>query len=54
LVVATWKTDPRGRGLHISVDPFGSLSGVVLRRIEEEAADIGRFLGTQVSVGLVR
>ena len=49
-VVGTWKPDRRGRTLAIRVQPFGRLSSPAMGAVEEEVADIGRFLGVEAAM----
>jgi hypothetical protein len=45
-VVATWR-HRRDRGAaRVDLSPFGDLEAEVVARVAEEAADVGRFLGT--------
>ena len=49
-VAGTWRHERRGKKLVIEVAPFGRLSREAAGMIEEEAEDIGRFLGYPVSL----
>jgi hypothetical protein len=48
--VATWKAERRRGRLELSVAPFGRLASDVLRGVEQETADIGRFIESETSV----
>ena len=49
-VVGTWKAERRGRRVDVHARPFGTLPRPVMRGIEEEVADVGRFLGVDAAM----
>jgi hypothetical protein len=50
VAVGTWRAERRRHRADLSVSPFRKLSSQARRAIEEEAADVGRFLELQTSV----
>jgi len=48
----TWKTKRSRGGLSLVVEPFESLGPDVVRGLEEEAEDLGRFLELEVALNL--
>jgi len=44
--IGTWSSERTSDGLRVDVRGFGSLDRPLRRRIDEDARDIGRFLGT--------
>ena len=50
VAVATWRAERRRDRVELSVSPFRKLSSRARRAIEEEAADVGRFLELETSV----
>jgi Winged helix DNA-binding domain len=48
--VAVWASAKRRQHLRVTVEPFDRLPAAVRAGLEAEAADLGRFLGTSVSV----
>ena len=53
-VAGTWRSRSAGGRLEIAVEPFGRLPPGARPGLEAEAADLGRFLGTEVVLGLDR
>jgi hypothetical protein len=51
-VVARWGTKKSRAGLTVSVEPFEPLAAEVLPGLEEEVADVGRFLGVEARLEL--
>jgi hypothetical protein len=49
-VAATWRRLSQGKRLAIEVQPFEPLAREILPYIEQEAEDIGRFLGAAVTM----
>jgi len=49
-VVATWRQARRAGGLDVVVRPFETLDRHVLRDLEAEAADVGRFTGVNAAL----
>jgi uncharacterized protein YcaQ len=45
-----WRGDRRGRRVEITVEPFAGVDGRLRDRVDAEAADLGRFLGTAVEL----
>jgi len=45
--IGTWSSERTTDGLRLDVSPFGSLDRPLRRRIDEDARDVGRFLGTE-------
>ena len=47
-IVGTWRAPPRAK--KVMVEPFAPLSDAVIDLLEDEAADIGRFLGENLTL----
>ncbi len=53
-VVGTWKTAQRGGTLEVSIEPFEQLPLTLIPLLEAEAADLGRFLGCEARLSLIK
>jgi len=51
-VVGTWRQRRGGRRLTVTVEPFERLDRAILPGLEAEAADVGRFLGTETALAV--
>ncbi len=49
-VVGVWKSQLQKKRLNVRIEPFGSLSAEIYAGIEDNVADIGRFLGVDCSL----
>ena len=49
-----WARKRTRRGIAITVSPFEDLPPEILDALEEEAADVGRFLGAKASLSVER
>jgi hypothetical protein len=49
-IVGTWRQRRQGNALTVTVRPFERLDSGLLRYLEAEAADVGRFLGVEASL----
>ena len=49
-----WARKRTGRGIAVTVNPFEDLPPEILPALEEEAADVGRFLGDDAELRIVR
>jgi Winged helix DNA-binding domain len=50
--VGIWRSERRGRRVELTVEPFSPVEGRLRDRVENEAADLGRFLGARVDMRL--
>jgi hypothetical protein len=50
-IAGVWGYKSRGRNLEIKIEPFAKLSKAKRRRIENEVEELGKFFGSEVSVG---
>jgi hypothetical protein len=50
-VVGTWRMRRNARGLHVTVAPFEPWPRAIQSAVDEEIADIGRYLGSAVTSG---
>jgi hypothetical protein len=53
-VAGTWRARRAGGRLAVTVEPFGRLPAGTRPGLEAEAADLGRFLGVETSLGVDR
>jgi Winged helix DNA-binding domain len=51
-VLGTWRQQRLRDRLAVEVEPFEPLDRALLPGIEAEAADLGRFLGTEATVAV--
>ena len=51
--VATWSLTRRAGAAEVTVEPFGELGDQVRTGLDDEAADLGRFLGVPVRLAVV-
>ncbi|MFQ5907921.1 MAG: winged helix DNA-binding domain-containing protein [Thermoplasmata archaeon] len=49
-VAGVWTQESRGKGLTVTVESFEPLDGEVQQAVEEDATDLGRFLGREAEV----
>ena len=52
-VIGKWSLKRSDDPVRVVVEPFGSFSRTIRRAVEDEAADIGRFLGRDAAVELL-
>jgi hypothetical protein len=50
--VGVWKAEREKKRLTIGVEPFSKLAPTARKDVTQEAADVGRFLGTDIEVAI--
>jgi hypothetical protein len=53
-VAGIWETSQRAQGITVNVDLFETLSRPLRAKLEEEAANLGQFLGTSAILKIAK